>query len=326
MTFTTPQRGFILVATLWILAVITIAAVYFAERVSSSIALAQQKQESAEQLIEFANTKADVLYRLGTTPFSFYGLGPQPAIALDDRPYRGRGADIVRLQDERGLLNVNFVDREMMMRFLGELGVPFEKRDVMIDSLLDYTDSDDLRRLNGAEKNEYAALGLPLPPNELLVTPYQLKNIIGWRDQPELWENQRLLRLVTTSRVSGFNPNTAPAELLASLPGSNKELAAALLKIRSEKPLYTVGQLTGITGSVQDADFFLYFPGNAVRITHQSKKLPWALQYSVTLTPQGDSAPWRVDYHVKTTVPYPIENVEKITKFPTEIAGATVDE
>jgi len=93
------QRGFVLVATLWILAVITIAASYFAERVSRSIALAQQKQESTEQLVEFANTRAEVLYRLGTMRVSLYGLGNPPAIALDDRPYRGSGDDIVRLQD-----------------------------------------------------------------------------------------------------------------------------------------------------------------------------------------------------------------------------------
>src|ERR1019366_6193309 len=192
------QRGFVLVATLWILAVITIAASYFAERVSRSIELARQKQETTDQLVEFANTRADILYRLGTIPITINGLGSQPAIALDDRPYLGSGDDIVRLQDNRGLLNVNFLEQSMMARLLGQLGVPIEKRDAMIDTLLDYTDSDDLRRLNGAEKSEYAALGLPPPPNDWLASPYQLRNIIGWRDQPQLWENERLLQFVTT--------------------------------------------------------------------------------------------------------------------------------
>ena len=64
VAFRTAQRGFILVATLWLLAIITIAAGYFAERVSRAIHLAQQKQDVAEQLIEFANTRADILYDL----------------------------------------------------------------------------------------------------------------------------------------------------------------------------------------------------------------------------------------------------------------------
>lgn len=313
----TGQRGFILVATLWILAIITIAATYFAERVNRSIALAQQKQETAEQLLAFANTRADILFRLGTTPFSFYGLGGQPAIALDDRPYRGAGGDIVRLQDNRGLLNVNFLEPEMMSRLLGQLGVPVEKRDAMIDTLRDYTDLDNLRRLNGAEAAEYAALNLPAPPNDWLATPYQLKNIIGWRDQPGLWENQRLLRLVTASRILGFNPNTAPLEILASLPGSNREIATAIIKARNEKPLITDGQLLGlIAGARLNLDFLVFYPANSIRITHQHQKLPWAVQYCLTLTPQSENGPWRVDYYVKTALPYVVENEDKISSLP----------
>ncbi len=315
------QRGFVLAATLWILAVITIAASYFAERVSRSIALAQQKQETTEQLVDFANTRADILYRMGTIPITFGGLGSQPAIALDDRPYRGSGEDIVRLQDNRGLLNLNFLERNMMSRLVGQLGVPIEKRDALIDTLLDYVDTDDLRRLNGAEKFEYAALGLPPPPNDWLASPYQLRNIIGWRDQLGLLEN--LLRFVTTSRVTGFNPNTAPLEVLASLPGGSRETAVSLIKMRNEKSLYTVEQLADFAAGTPDPDYFLFYPGNSIRVTQQSKKFPWAVQYSLTLTPQSESAPWRVDYEVKTAVTYPSENVDKIQKLPALPGQAT---
>ncbi|HUW36060.1 MAG TPA: type II secretion system protein GspK [Rhodocyclaceae bacterium] len=314
------QRGFVLVVTLWVLAVITIAASYFAERVGRSIELARQKQETTEQLIEFANTRADILFRLGTTGASLYGWGGQDAIALDDRPYRGSGDDIVRLQDNRGLLNVNFPQQDMILRLLGQLGVPIEKRGAMIDTLLDYIDTDDLRRLNGAEAPEYAALGLPPPPNDWLASPYQLNNIIGWRDQPGVL--QKLLQFVTTSRVLGFNPNTAPPEVLASLPGGSLDTAAALVKARNEKPLYMVGQLASFTTGALDPDYFLFYPGNSIRITQQSDKLPWAVQYSVTLTPRSQDAPWRVDYYVKTPVTYPLENVDKIQKLPARLPAS----
>lgn len=318
------QRGFVLVATLWILAVITIAASYFAERVSHSIELARQKQETTAQLVEFANTRADILYRLGTTRISFYGLGSQPAIVLDDRPYLGSGEDIVRLQDNRGLLNVNFPERNMMPRLLGQLGIAVEKRDAMMDTLLDYVDMDDLRRLNGAEKSEYESLGLPPPPNDWLANPYQLRNIIGWRDQPELLE--RLLRFVTTSRQFGFNPNTAPPEVLASLPGGSPETAAAIVKMRNEKPFYSSIPLPGFTPGVLDPEFLFFFPSDSIRITQQSKTLPWAVQYSLTLTPRSESAPWRVDYYVKTAVTYPSENVDKIQKLPAQAPASTGDD
>lgn len=317
------QHGFILVATLWILAVITIAAGYFAERVNRSISQAQQIQNSAEQLVEFADTRAEILFRFGTTHFSLYGLGEPPAISLDDRPYRGTGEDIVRFQDMRGLLNVNFVERQMLMNLLGQLGVPAEKCDPMLDTLLDYIDNDDLRRLNGAEAPEYAAQGLPLPPNEWLATPHQLKNIIGWRDQPELWENQRLLRLMTTSRIAGFNPNTAPLEALTSLPGVTRVSAAEIIKLRSQKPFNSVAQLTGLIPGVMDSESILFFPAESIRITQQGRKLPWALQFSLTLTPVSETKPWRVDYTSKTAVTYMPDNVEKIQKLPTQTAKPT---
>ena len=311
------NRGFILVATLWILAAITIAASYFAERVNRSIALAQQKQETSEQMVEFANTRAEILYRLGTTHLSFFGLGGQGGITLDDRPYAGSGNDIVRLQDNRGLLNLNFVETSIMSRLLGQLGVPIDKRDIMIDTLRDYIDTDDLRRLNGAEVAEYTALNLPPPPNHWLDSPYQLKNIIGWRDQPELLNSQGLLQFVTTSRISGFNPNTAPLQVLASLPGSNLEVAARIIKKRNEIPLYTLNQIDdGLIQGALDREFFNYFPAHSIRITQQSKTLPWVLQYSLTLTPVSETAPWRIDFYVKSAVTYPSQDVDKIQNIP----------
>lgn len=315
------EHGYILVATLWLLAVITIAAGYFAERVGRAIALAQQRQDAAEQLVEFANTRAELLYRLGTVYFSQHGLGQPPAtLALDDRPYRGSGSDVVRLQDMRGLLNVNFVERNMLLNLFGQFGVPAERRDALLDALLDYTDDDDLRRLNGAEVAEYAAAGLPPPANNYLISPHQLKNIIGWRDQASFWREPGLLRLVTTSRIAGFNPNTAPLEVLACLPGVTRETAAAAIKLRGETPLVSTAALPGLIPGAYDPEALIFFPANSIRVTQQGGKLPWALQFAVTLTPGSETGPWRIDYTSKTPVSYPVDNVEKIQKLPTATA------
>lgn len=298
------------------MAIITIAATFFAERVGRSLELARQRQDGAEQLVAFANTRADMLFRLGTTLPSFKGIGIQAPIAVDDRPYRGLGDDIVRLQDNLGLLNANIVQPILMSRFLGQIGIPVERRDAMIDALLDYADADDLRRLNGAEAADYAALGLPAPPNDLLITPLQLKNVIGWRDQKALWEGQGALRFLTTSRLAGFNPNTAPVEVLASLPGLTPETAAALVRMRTQRPFLGHGQMPGFVDGIIDPEYLIFFPGSSLRITQQSRKVPWALVSSVTLTPWGESAPWRIDYQARTAVSYAIENEDKIPVLP----------
>lgn len=317
------DRGFVLVATLWVLAIVTIAAAYFAERVGLSLERARQRQEAVEQLISFADTRAEVLFRLGTTPPTFQGIGSQNPIALDNRPYRGTGGDVIRLQDSLGLLNLNRVQPVLLARFLGQMGVPVAKRDALIDALQDYTDTDDLRRLNGAEAADYAALGLAPPSNEWLATPLQLKNIIGWRDQPGLWEGRNILRFVTTSQLVGFNPNTAPQEVLASLPGLNPETAAAIVKSRELRTYHGSNQLPGYVEGSIDVEQFSFFPGASIRLTQQGGKLPWALESSVTLTPNGELAPWRVDYQVRTAVSYAVENEDKIPILPPW--AATID-
>lgn len=305
------QQGFVLVVTLWILAIVTVGASYFAERVASSISLAQQSSEAADALLDMAGTRAEILFRLGTTHFSLFGLGPAPqgAIALDNRPYRGSGQDIVRMQDSRGLINANFIQPEMLLRLLGQMGVPAEKRDAMLDTLRDYTDTDSLRRLNGAEEAEYRAQGLPAPPDDWLATPYELSNIIGWREQAPLWKDFRLAEIVTTARVSGFNPNTAPRDVLAALPYSSPQLADRLIQMRALGPYYNDVQLSNAAGqSVLDSDSLIFFPADNLRLTQESEKIPWALRYQITLTPFADHAPWRIDYYLKTGVTSPAQN------------------
>ena len=320
------QHGFVLVATLWILAAITIGVSYFAERVDRSRVRAQQTQELAEALVDLANTHAEILFRLGTTGFSVWGLGGEPAsaIRLDDRPYQGTGNDVVRLQDNRGLINLNFMDTDTLIRLLGQFGIPAEKQGPMLETLQDYIDTDDLRRLNGAEAREYALRNLPPPINDWLATPHQLQNIIGWRDQAALWKNQRLLQLVTTSRVIGFNPNTAPLEVLASLPGSSREIAGMLIKQRQDIPFVSVAQLGSLFANpLLDTEKLIFFPSESIRITQQSKQLPWMAQYSVTLTPTSNTAPWRVDYYAKNTTATPIEADKDIAPLPGLVSQAS---
>lgn len=317
------QKGFVLAATLWVLAIITIGAAYFAERVGRSLEMAHRSQQAAQAYTDFSSTRAEILFRLNTSQFSLYGLGitPDSAIALDNRPYRGVGQDSLRLQDNRGLLNLNFPEPEMVLRLVAYLGVPAEKRHKLLDTLLDYLDADDLRRLNGAEADEYARLGLPRPANDWLTTPQQLQNIIGWRDESGFWKEQKLLRLATTSRVLGLNPNTAPREILAMLPGSNPEIAQRILEMRRLVPFSASRQIGALTGNpALDSDYLIFFPSNSIRFTQESAALPWAVQYEIYLTPNGDNAPWRIDYYARTAVISPSQHANEIPPLPQRVA------
>ena len=323
----TGQRGFVLVLTIWILAIITIGAAYFAERVFGSIQLARQSKMATEALLEMSGTRAEILFRLGTTRPSIYGVGPTPqsAIALDNRPYRSDEGDIVRLQDSRGLINVNYVQPEMLRRLLGQLGVAAEKRDAMLDTLSDFTDTDDLRRLNGAEEPEYRALGLPPPPNDWLITPWQLKGIIGWREQDALWKDGKIFEVVTTARVIGFNPNTAPRDAIAAIPSSSPEIADNLIRLRANDPLTGTAQLGPIAAIVSSmSDNVIFFPGPNLQLTQESDKIPWRLHCQIEITPSADRAPWRIDFCIKTDVTGPTKNANNASKLPARVAISAI--
>lgn len=316
-------QGFVLVATLWVLVAITVGATYFADQVDKARELAREARNAARVLTEMESTRAEILFRLGTSDLSPYGLGSDPgnAIRLDDRPYRGTGADIVRLQDARGLVNLNFVDRVFLSRLLGEFGVPVERRDSLMDMLQDYIDTDDFRRLNGADTREYLAAGLPPPPNDWINSPYELQSIFGWRDERRLWDDKRFLQAVSASRVFGFNPNTAPIEALASLPGSNRDLAAAIIALRRSSPILSPEHLEGMAaGAKLGGVEIIVSPSASMRVTHQAAGVPWMIQYGLTFMPASNVAPWRVDYHVRSAAVTSPENETNVPALPARLA------
>lgn len=302
---TCKQQGFVLVLTLWVMVIVAMAAGYFAERVSRSVELAQQSRQNTSAMIDMAGTRAEMLYRLGTTSMTEYGLGRgNAALSLDNRVYQGLGKTLVQLQDNRGLLNLNIIDDSRLLRFLGLMGVPAGQRGHLIDTLRDYTDADNLHRLNGAEKEDYLALGLPPPSNNKLITPWEAKRIIGWRDFPQFWQNGRLAEMTTTSLSVGINPNTAPAEVLATLPGVAEEFAQVIIARRKLFPVANEAQIVAITSVPLNQAFgtgVIVIPSDAIRITQSIKGMPQAIQYNITLTPSGKEAPWRTDYYSRVS-------------------------
>lgn len=312
------QCGYVLVATLWLLAVIVVAATYFAEQVAQAVRLAQRAQDISGSLVAMESARAEVLFRLGTTALTVQGVGVEPEnrIALDGRSYVDEAGGHVALQDARGLLNVNFPNEGMLVRLLVAHGVGAEHHSRLIDTLRDYVDIDDLHRLNGAEKDDYLRLGLPPPPNDLLVVADQLSHILGWRDQASLWQDRAFVDLLTASRVEMLNLNTAPEQVLAALPGATPELAAQIVHARRQQPLRSFHDVLAITDQfgAQQADWITYYPGPAIRVTISHPDVPWRHRFEVRLTPNSEVAPWRVDSYLrlprqrgdeKDTVPLP---------------------
>jgi general secretion pathway protein K len=304
-----PQRGFVLAAALWTLAIVAVAAAYFAERIQHTMRMAALAQSRSQALVDMEATRAEILFRMATTPISIFGLGlaPPDAIALDDRPYAGQGNTLLRLQDNRGLLNLNFAGDAQLDRLFSALGVPAANRSALIDTLRDYVDDDNLKRLNGAEASNYATANMPPPRNVYLITPLESRNIFSWKDVAALWKDNLLPRLTCTGSSYLVNPNTAPWQVLASMNGMTPEAAAAILQARKLAPIATQQQIEALTGIAIPSDIFnqqmVTIPSDSTRVTQRAIGMDWGWQYNVKLTPASEAAPWRIEYFYQVELP-----------------------
>lgn len=315
------QRGFILVLTLGMLVIVAIAAGYFAERVGRSVELAQRAQQNIQAVVDQANMRAEILFRLGTTSFSAHGLGlGSDAIVLDNRLYHGAGTGFLRLQDNRGLLNLNQADDASLQRFLGVLGIPADQRGRMVDTLRDYIDADNLHRINGAEAQDYIERGLPPPANTRLITSWEARRVLGW-NTPQLWRDNQFVSLTTTSLATGINPNTAAAQVLASLPGVTDEIAQNMVKRRQVTPFANIDEVASFSG-VSPGQFIFtvsFFPSDSIRVTQLAEGGPFASEFSISLTPTGKDAPWRINYHTHINNTLTAAEIKRAQELPQRI-------
>jgi general secretion pathway protein K len=319
MTQSQRQGGFVLVLTLWVLAAIAIVIGTFAERIARDIQLARNTQNFVQSRIDISSTRADILYRLATTPMTQYGLGPYPphVVELDGRPYQGEGKTHVRLQDDRGLVDLNLTDDDGIDRLLGIMGIPFDDRTHLADTLKDYIDTDDLRRLSGAERRDYPDHQKSLPRNEKLLTPMELRQVLDWTEYPQLMQDGKIFEYTTSSQASAVNPITAPWPVLSILPGMTPELAQNLVLQRSNHPdinLWLPEALRSSMGTV------IEFPSDSIRITHYLPDSSWAYRYDVTLTPNAEDRPWRVNYTMNLQRQPKYENATAPAQLPEKSA------
>lgn len=301
-----------------------IGASFFAARIDSAIKLAQEAKYNQQLQRDFFSTRSEILFRLATTPFTREGLGVGlEAIRLDDRSYRGEAETIIRIQDNRGLININTADAGLLTRLLTHYGVNARDTPYLIDALQDYIDPDSLRRFNGAEAKDYELAGLPPPRNARLITPAELHGIYGWARQKNLWGKDRIENLFTTSNSAAINPNTAPETVLAMLPGMNFELAKVLASRRDRVPLVSEADLSSITGLPAQQYLFtlIFVPANSVRITQYHPDQSVAISYNVEITPTDVEKPWRIDYFHKAPLPLKHEPPEKIWPLPPRFVG-----
>ncbi len=269
------ERGFVLISVMLALAllVLVVTEFVFSMRLEASMARSYRDSVLAEHLAEAGVQQA--IREILSHP-QIVALGEAGQLVLyralpgQSQPERlpslprsrvplGRGEFSYRITDEAARLDINLSPPARLDRLLAAMGVERAQRDIINDSIQDWRDRDELRRLNGAESAD-TYLRLPLPyrtRNGNLQDTAELRQIHGM--SAELYagtaERPGLGALVTTLSLGGVNLNTASAPVLKALGFADAEVSE-VQATRIRTPYLTVpGRFAGRGLAVGTATF-----------------------------------------------------------------------
>ena len=257
------RRGVAIVIVLWVVLVLSllISGFAFTMHVETEVASFARKQLKAEMLarsgIEVARMQL-ILDLQSPTEGGFDALNQ--AWATNEELYvdheLGDGTYNVKVIDEESKIPINSATEPLLKRLLNLLGVDPLDGDIIVDSILDWIDADDLTRLNGAESDYYESLS---PPYHAKNAPLdRIEELLLVRGvTPELFHGspatkdadaQPGLESVLTTMSSGqVNVNTASAIVLRALLNIDEGQVQAILNLRDGSD--------GIAGTDDDQPF-----------------------------------------------------------------------
>jgi general secretion pathway protein K len=213
------QQGVALILVMWAAIILSVVAASFildrrteAMVIGNSISIARA-QEAADAGVERAVFEA---YRNDNSPDIWKRDGAPHEWRFDGVPVR------IVMRDESAKIDINTASDALLRGLFVSAGLNNDDADALLDAVLDWRDADSLKRLHGAEEDDYKAAGLPYrPANGPFQAIEELQLVLGMR--PELY--RRIAPSITVySHQAGVNPQTASRDVLLAIPGLTPEI------------------------------------------------------------------------------------------------------
>jgi len=256
------QRGIALLIVLWVMTILTVMVFSFTVMTrAENYGTLAFKEGTAKKYLAEAGIERGIMETIyqSVNRSQALTLEGREAWRLDGTLYTsdtGQGSYAVRIFDESGKISLNGLTDSsgiVLRNLLINQGVSPENAAIIVDSLLDWKDADDLHRLSGAESDYY--LSLP--------RPYKARNASF-----ETVEELILVRGITpdilygTGKTKGIFPFltahrktepisilSAPREVLAALPGMDADTVERIITTRSSSGMPDAGALREILGA-----------------------------------------------------------------------------
>lgn len=283
------QSGVALIQVLIISLVLTILSLFILQSVKRQVGVSEMVKANFSLRLEIENAEAELLKTL-----------------VEFRPYRNDNSDndivkvwnfynkpfsigkgvIVQIQDVRGLVNLNYINERLLINTLKGLEVKGKDLRVLVDSLQDWVDNDDLKRINGAEKQYYESLNKVAPRNNILTSTLELKSVRG----SQVLADKKLDNYFTVLSQIGFNPMNAPELVLKAFLGDVR-LANQIIALRNDKQL-TEQKFKSMSG-VQSDEYINFATGGYLKVQLSIDRRGIALKkaFSIRLKPASITSP-----------------------------------
>lgn len=258
------QEGVALIMVLWVIAVLSIVVLEFSVAMRTEVNITQNYKEELE-LYAFVQggvhrAIAELIYKhdpgvqLLRRTLMVDEIPPEKKEwATDGRSYFfpfDQGTCEIKVMSEAGKVNINLVSESMLRRILTLFGLEGEARDTVVDSILDWRDTDDLYRLNGAEDSYYQSLKEPYFAKNgpfdsieelLLVRGVTPALFYGNRDKKKGEDGEKALQAGLKDIFSIYSPseqvdiNSASLVVLKIVLGIPEDILQKIVKAREEK-------------------------------------------------------------------------------------------
>ncbi len=221
------QCGMALMLVLWVLAVLTIMGGAFALSTRRALEQTQYEQVAAQSV---ALADGGVHYAM----FMLTHPDPMQRWRSDGTvyPLRLPAGDLrIQIHDEGARMDINAMQEPTLRAFFASVFGDDALAARLTDTVLDWRDPDSLRRMQGAEIEDYRAAGrMPGPQNRPFLMPEELAGVLGMT--PDIF--LRLESLITVwSGQDGIDPTKASAEMLRVLFRGDEKMVAQVLAARS---------------------------------------------------------------------------------------------
>jgi type II secretory pathway component PulK len=157
-------------------------------------------------------------------------------------------AFILTVRDTGAALNLNTAEEDMIQSFLAQgLRLDFALAEKLTQAILDWIDEDDDPRLGGGEREEYLRAGMAVLPPNRPFASIEELRYILGMT-PQIFEEAAIYLTLSGSRI---NVNSAPEAVLLAIPVITPDVAAQLVRDRDSGLLpRNAGALLDLVSSV----------------------------------------------------------------------------